>query len=216
MLEGQRDIPQYIVIEGPIGVGKTTLVNKLAQRYRAHTLLEIFEENPFLEKFYLDRERYAFPTEMFFLLSRYRQQEEFAQNDLFGRLSVSDYVFTKCRLFAGLTLSEHELALYDKVYTILAARAPKPDVVIYLHAPLKALLHRIKQRGRAYERDMDPAYLEQVCGLYVQFFQHYDKAPLLTIDSSNIDFTKDDGAVEAVMREATVAFREARKSRSAP
>jgi deoxyguanosine kinase len=212
MTDGQRSTPQYIIIEGPIGVGKTTLVTKLAQRYQAHTILEIFEENPFLEKFYLDRDRYAFPTEMFFLLSRYRQQEEFAQDDLFGRLSVSDYLLTKCRLFASLTLSEHELALYDKVYTILAARAPKPDVVIHLNAPLDVLLSRIRQRGRSYEKDMDPEYLEQVQKLYVQFFQHYDKSPLLTLDTTDLDFTKDEGAVEEVMRLATQVFREARKS----
>lgn len=211
MLDGQRDAPQYIVIEGPIGVGKTTLVTKLAQRYKARTVLEIFEENPFLAKFYLDRDRYAFQTEMFFLLSRYRQQEEFAQDDLFGQLSVSDYLFSKCRLFAGLTLSDHELALYDRIYLILSSQAPKPDVVIHLNAPLDVLLRRIRLRGRSYEKDMDAKYLERVRALYVQFFHHYEQTPLVNIDTARIDFTRDDDAVEDVMRLATEAFREARR-----
>src|SRR5690606_12825102 len=126
-----HEMPRYIIIEGPVGVGKTTLVNRLAERFHARTVLEIFEENPFLANFYKDRSRYAFQTEMFFLLSRYRQQEEFAQADLFSRLSISDYLFVKCRLFASLTLSDHELTLYDRMYSILSAQIPVPDVVIH-------------------------------------------------------------------------------------
>ena len=199
--------PRYIVIEGPIGVGKTTLVTKLAQRHDARTVLEIFEENPFLERFYGNRERYAFQTEMFFLLSRYRQQEDFAQDDLFGRMAVSDYLFTKCRLFASLTLSDHELSLYDRMYTILSTQVPKPDVVVHLNAPLEVLLGRISKRGRSYEQNMDVEYLERLRSLYVQFFQHYDESALLEIDTSDVDFSKDDGAVDNLLAMANECYR---------
>ncbi len=210
LFDAPRDTPRYIVIEGPIGVGKTTLVTRLAERYNARTVLEVFEENPFLADFYSDRDRYAFQTEMFFLLSRYRQQEDFSQDDLFGRMSISDYLFTKCRLFASLTLSDHELTLYDRMYSILTTQVPKPDVVIHLNAPLETLLGRIKSRGRSYERNMDAEYLDRLRGLYVQFFQHYEHTPLLNLDTSNVDFTQDEDAIDDVMRLATDVFRAAR------
>lgn len=194
-----NESPRYIVIEGPMGVGKTTLVNRFANRFDSHTVLEIFDENPFLAKFYEDQERYAFQTEMFFLLSRYRQQEEFAQTDLFGRLSVSDYLFVKCRLFASLTLSDHELTLYDRMYSILSTQVPTPDVVVHLHAPLDILLSRIEQRGRSYEKDIDPDYISRLARLYHNFFSHYDESPLIEIDTSDVDFSKDDQAVEDLM-----------------
>lgn len=195
-------LPRYIVVEGPIGVGKTTVVTRLAEQYKARTVLEIFEENPFLANFYQDQERYAFQTEMFFLLSRYRQQEDFAQEDLFGRIAVSDYLFVKCRLFASLTLNDHELSLYDRMYNILTTQVPKPDVVIHLTAPLDVLLGRIKQRGRSYEQNMDPAYLERLRSLYNQFFQHYEDTPLLEIDTTDIDFSRDDQALTDLMEMA--------------
>lgn len=211
LFDTPRDIPRYIVIEGPIGVGKTTLVTRLAKAHDARTVLEVFEENPFLADFYADRDRYAFQTEMFFLLSRYRQQEQFAQDDLFGRMSISDYLFTKCRLFASLTLNDHELTLYDRMYSILSTQVPKPDVVIHLTAPLDVLLSRIKQRGRSYEKNMDPEYLERLRSMYVQYFQHYDATPLLQIDTSDLDFTSDDDAVASVMDQAIETFRRARQ-----
>lgn len=199
--------PQYIVVEGPIGVGKTTLVNRFSELFNAHTVLEIFEENPFLAQFYGDRDRYAFQTEMFFLLSRYRQQEDFSQQDLFASLSVSDYLFVKCRLFASLTLSDHELALYDRMYNILKEQVPTPDVVIHLHAPLETLLERIDQRGRPYEEDMDPEYLERLRSLYLNFFQHYEESALLEVDTSQVDFTQDERAVENLMGRVEKAYR---------
>ena len=191
--------PRYIVIEGPIGVGKTTLVNRFAARFNAHTVLEIFEENPFLKDFYDDQDAYAFQTEMFFLLSRYRQQETFSQTDLFSQISVSDYLFVKCRLFASLTLSDHELTLYDRMYSILKTQVPTPDVVVHLHAPLEVLLDRISQRGRSYEKDIDPDYLGRLQRLYHNFFSHYDDSPLIEVDTTEVDFTQDDQAVEDLM-----------------
>ena len=201
--------PRYIVVEGPIGVGKTTLVNKFSQRFNAHTVLEIFEENPFLEDFYDDQERYAFQTEIFFLLSRYRQQEEFAQTDLFNRMTVSDYLFVKCRLFASLTLTDHELALYDRMYSILKTQVPTPDVVVHLRAPLEVLLERIDQRGRSYEEGIDPEYLDRLRRLYLNFFSHYEETPLVEVDTTQADFSRDDDAVDELMDRIRQCHREA-------
>ena len=207
--------PRYIVVEGPIGVGKTTLVNRFAQRFGAHTVLEVFEENPFLADFYDDQESYAFQTEMFFLLSRYRQQEEFAQTDLFGRLTVSDYLFVKSRLFASLTLSDHELTLYDRMFSILTTQVPTPDVVVHLHAPLDTLMDRIDQRGRSYERDMDPEYISRLSRLYHDFFAHYEETPLIEVDTEDVDFTHDDQAVEHLMERIESAHQQAHQPQPA-
>ncbi|QDG51465.1 deoxynucleoside kinase [Persicimonas caeni] len=202
-----HEFPRYIVIEGPIGVGKTTLVNLLAERYRANTVLEIFEENPFLAKFYGDRDAYAFQTEMFFLLSRYKQQEQFSQRDLFSTLSVSDYLFVKCRLFASLTLSDHELSLYDRMYNILTEQVPTPDVVVHLHAPLEILHERINKRGRSYEQDMDLEYLDRLRGLYHNFFAHYEDTPLVEVDTADVHFAEEPDAVEELMDRIQRAYQ---------
>lgn len=185
----QDTIPQYIVVEGPIGVGKTTLVDGLTERLDGRIMLEEFEENPFLSLFYQERDRFAFQTELFFLLSRFRQQEAFLQAELFRRHTVSDYFFFKCRLFATLTLSEHELLLFDQLYKILCRSLPQPDLVLYLHAPLSVLLERIAERGRSYEQDMDPEYLGQLCELYNQeFFRQQQQFPVISVDTTCVDF----------------------------
>ncbi len=201
-------MPRYIVVEGPIGVGKTTLVRRLSERFNARTVLEIFEENPFLASFYDDPTRHAFQTEMFFLLSRYRQQEEFAQTDLFSSAHVSDYLFVKCRLFAGLTLNDHELALYDRMYNILTTQVAAPDVVVHLRAPVEVLLERIQMRGRDYEQKMDPAYLERLSGLYHNYFAHYDDAPLVDVDASEVNYATDDDAVDALVERIGQTWRD--------
>jgi deoxyadenosine/deoxycytidine kinase len=195
------DLPRYIVVEGAIGVGKTTLVGKLSDRLNARTVYEVFEENPFLADFYRDPDHFAFQTEMFFLLSRYRQQEEFSQEDLFSRFSVSDYLFVKCRMFGGMTLREHEFTLFDRVYGILGQSVPQPDLVVYLHAPLDVLLERIAHRGRSYEQDMDPNYLSKLLRVYTDYFAGYNETPLLTVDTTHVDFTTDEPALDDLLRE---------------
>jgi deoxyguanosine kinase len=194
------DRPRYIVVEGPIGVGKTSLVNALAKRYQARTVFEIVEENPFLSSFYEDREKYAFQTQLFFLLSRFKQQQELFQPDLFQQVTVSDYLFDKDRIFANLTLSSHELALYERVFESLGTRVLKPDLVIYLQARLDVLLARIKKRGREFERQFDPAYLESLTQAYNQFFGHYRETPLLVLNTSEIDYVANPADLEQMVR----------------
>lgn len=180
--------PRYIVVEGPIGVGKTTLVNRLAHTLGGRKVLEQFEENPFLPLFYQDPERYAFQTEVFFMLSRFKQQEAFAQEDLFARVTVGDYIFGKTRLFASLTLTDDEFRLYDSMFQHLQGRIVNPDLVIYLTAPLDVLLARIFRRGRPMEANMDPDYMARVCGAYARHFSKYQASPLLIVDSTHFNF----------------------------
>jgi len=190
----------YVIVEGPIGVGKTTLVKRLAQRLPCRTAYEIFEENPFLSDFYQDRGRFAFQTEMFFLLSRFRQQEAFAQAELFQPYAVSDYLFQKSHLFARHTLTEHEFALFDEMFRILSRTVPTPDLVIYLHAPLDTILERIARRGRPYEADMDPKYMADLCKAYDDLFAAYDDSPLVSVDTTDLDFATSDEAVDKMLR----------------
>lgn len=180
--------PRYLVVEGPIGVGKTSLVQLLAPRLGAATLTERAGENPFLADFYRDMRRYAFQTQMFFLLHRYRQQQELAQFDLFRQTLICDYLFAKDRIFAYLTLDEDELALYEKVHDLLEVRVPKPDLVVYLQASTEVLLQRIALRGKPYERDLDRQYLEDLNGAYNHFFFHYSSSPLLVVNTNDLDF----------------------------
>ncbi len=179
---------RYIVVEGPIGVGKSSLTNIVAQRFEARRVMEVVEENPFLASFYGDRAKYAFQTQMFFLLSRFKQQQELFQQDLFSEVTVSDYLFAKDRIFAMLTLDPNELGLYERVFEALSPRVTKPDLVIYLQARIDVLLARIKKRGREFERRFDPDYLEGLCKAYNDFFFHYSDTPLLVVNTSDIDF----------------------------
>jgi deoxyadenosine/deoxycytidine kinase len=187
-----------MVAEGVIGVGKTTLIEALSSRLGARTVFEVFEENPFLRDFYQDQARYALSTEMFFLLSRFNQQELFAQEDLLQRHSVSDYLFEKCRLFAGLTLSSDEFALFSRVYEILARQVPKPDLVLYLTAPVEVLMERIAARGRDYERSITADYLAELDLRYRSYFASYTDAPVLIVDTTRIDF-RDTAQLEQLM-----------------
>lgn len=182
--------PHYIAVEGPIGVGKTSLAKLLAQRLQARAVLEAVEENPFLKDFYRDMRRYAFQTQLYFLLTRYRQQQELLQSDLFRQRLISDYLFPRDRIFAYLTLDDHELALYEKIHALLEARLPKPDFVIYLQADMEALYKRMTTRGRDYERDIPRNYLEDVAEAYNHLFFHYTETPLLVVTTTDIDFVK--------------------------
>jgi len=179
---------RYIAVEGPIGVGKTSLARLLAERLGGRLVLEEVEDNPFLARFYQDRSAWAFQTQLFFLLSRWQQQQKLLQTDLFASATVSDYVFAKDRIFATLTLQPAELALYDRVYDALGPRVPQPDLVIFLQCRLEVLLQRIKRRGREFERHFDTDYLEALSRAYNDFFFHYTETPLLVINTSDIDF----------------------------
>jgi len=197
----------YIAVEGPIGVGKTTLVSRLAERLSAQVVLEAFEDNPFLTRFYSDRERWAFPTQLFFLMSRFKQQQELQQPDLFRPNLLSDYHLLKDRIFAELTLGQDELMLYERVYRSLEAQILKPDVVIYLHAPLPTLLGRIARRGRDFEKDMDPDYMAGLAAAYRRFFMRYESTPLLEVDNERLDYAADTSEAWAIVQTVANAAR---------
>ena len=190
---------RYIAIEGPIGVGKTSLANLLSRELKARLILEKVEENPFLRDFYKDPKKYAFQAQIFFLLSRYRQQVELAQEDLFSRVTISDYFFPKDRIFAYLNLDEKELSLYEQIYSLLNTELPRPDLVIYLQASTEALLQRIRSRGREYERGLLKEYLEELNNSYNSFFFNYTNSPLLVIDTTGIDFVKNRADMEDLL-----------------
>ena len=178
---------RYIAIEGPVGAGKTTLAQALVERFEGRLVAEPADENPFLASFYEDRRKYAFQTQLFFLLSRFQQQQQLFQQDLFSQVTISDYLFAKDRIFAALTLDPNELALYEQVYALIGGRTVRPDLVVYLQARHDVLLARIRRRGRAIERNLDPAYLEQVSKAYNDFFFHFEDAPLLVVNTSDVD-----------------------------
>jgi deoxyadenosine/deoxycytidine kinase len=179
---------KYIVIEGPIGVGKTSLAKSLAAEFQARTVFERVEDNPFLPKFYEDPKTHAFQNQLFFLLSRYQQQRDLGQQDLFAQNLMSDYLFAKDKIFATLTLSGEELNLYQQIYQLLDPRVPKPDLTIYLQARPEVLYKRIKKRDKSYERSVTLDYLKEVAQAYSEFFFHYEETPLLVVNTSEIDF----------------------------
>ena len=178
---------KYIVVEGPIGVGKTTLTRKIAEHSGAQTLLEQAQENPFLEKFYRDATRYALPTQMFFLFQRMSQLRDLAQADLFNAPVLSDFLLDKDPIFAGLTLADDELNLYRQLYEHLRPQAPQPDLVIYLQAQPETLVERVKKRGVPMEAAISETYLYRLCESYSRFFYHYDAAPLLMVNTEHLN-----------------------------
>lgn len=192
---------RYLAIEGVIGVGKTSLARKLAERFNAKLVLEKHEENPFLEDFYRDPQRYAFQTQLFFLLSRFRQQEEIPQTDLFHDLVISDYIFAKDRIFATLNLDDRELWLYDRVASLLEKEVPTPDLVVYLQSSPERLMANIRKRNRPYERNISEEYIRSLCEAYNQYFFHYHQSPLLVVNTTEIDFVNREEDFEDLVRE---------------
>ena len=192
-------IPYHIAVEGTIGVGKTSLAKILGERLEAKLILEEFEENPFLVDFYKDPERFAFQTQLFFLLSRYRQQQELQQTDLFTKALISDYMFVKDRLFAALNLNDKEMGLYNSVARILEKNVSSPDMVIFLQSDTDRLMLNIKKRGREYEKSIDWKYVDALNQIYNEFFFRYDKSPLLIINTNDIDFVNNKTDLEEII-----------------
>lgn len=187
---------RYVVIEGPIGVGKTTLARAMAAYGDAELLLEQPMENPFLERFYIDPKGAALPTQLHFLFQRARQCQEMRQSDLFEPLRVSDFMLEKDRLFAQLNLDDDELTLYEMVYEKLAIDSPKPDLVIYLQADVATLMARIRKRGIDYEQRITEDYLRRLCDAYARYFHHFSRAPLLIVNTNNASLVDDDAQFE--------------------
>jgi deoxyguanosine kinase len=190
----------YIAIEGPIGAGKTTLAVLLAERLGGKLLLEEYEENPFLAEFYSDRQRYAFQTQLFFLLSRFRQQQALLQTDLFYENVISDYLFAKDRMFASINLGADELSLYDEVERTLGKAIPVPDVVIYLQGSVSKLMDAIYTRGRSFEGSISSDYMTDVVQIYNDFFFHYRASRLIVIDTEQVDFQIHPELIELVLQ----------------
>lgn len=188
----------FIAIEGVIGAGKTSLADIFAKRHNARTVLEKFEENPFLPRFYSDRERYAFQTQLAFLSSRFQQQQDLINKDLFHDFIISDYLFEKDRIFARMNLSGDELWLYDRIYDVMSNVAAKPDLVIYIQSSVERLLENIAIRGRSYEQDISRDYLEELNEAYNRFFYHYNKSPLVIINASEVDFVNNPAHLEYI------------------
>ncbi|MCA9732897.1 MAG: deoxynucleoside kinase [Deferribacteres bacterium] len=194
---------QYIAIEGVIGAGKTSLARMLCEMYDARLLLEEHEANPFLADFYRDPKHFAFQTQLFFLLSRYRQQQEIPQSDLFHSTLVADYLFAKDRIFASITLDEREMVLYDKIAGLLERDIQVPDLVVYLQSSTKRLLSNIKKRGRDYELNMSEEYIRDLNEAYNQFFFNYKASPLLVVNSSDIDFVNNENDFKDLVDQLT-------------
>jgi deoxyadenosine/deoxycytidine kinase len=193
--------PRYIAIEGPIGVGKSSLAQILAQKFTSRLVKEEVANNPFLERFYENPRKFAFQTQLFFLLSRYRQQKEVAQGNLFESGVVSDYILAKDKIFALINLEDDEVSLYESIYKLLVSTLPKPDMVIYLQARPEVLLSRVRKRGIAYERNISLDYLKTLSDAYNEYFFHYNETPLLVVNTSEIDFVESPRDLEHLVRE---------------
>jgi deoxyadenosine/deoxycytidine kinase len=198
---------KFIAVEGVIGAGKTALAKKLKAKLDARLILEQFETNPFLENFYNDRKRYAFQTQMFFLINRFKQQEELIQEDLFTNYIVCDYIFDKDKIFAYLNLSAEELKLYESLFPLLSRNLRKPDLVVYLQSSLDRLMFNIKKRGRAVERNLTRSYIEELSDAYNHFFFRYNSTPLLIVNSTEIDFVNNEEDFDELFKQI---FREDR------
>jgi deoxyguanosine kinase len=191
----------FLAIEGPIGVGKTSVVERVSERLKASTILEEGVENPFLKPFYEARPGAAFQVELFYLLSRYRQQQDLLQRNLFQEATISDYIFEKSKLFAYLNLEDNELLIFEKLYTLLAEGVPRPDLVVYLQAPTETLIKRIRNRGRPEEAGLSEEYLSEVNRAYNHYFFHYTQTPLLVVNTSEVDFVKRPEDVDDLLKQ---------------
>jgi deoxyadenosine/deoxycytidine kinase len=205
-INSKSDI-RYIAIEGVIGAGKTSLAKKIKDRLNAEIVLEQFDANPFLEKFYSDRNRFAFQTQMFFLINRFKQQEELNQEELFTDYIVADYLFEKDRIFAYLNLSDEELKLYESIYPLLARSLRKPDLVIFLQSSTDRLMYNIKKRNRKIERSLSKSYIDDLSEAYNHFFFRYTSTPLLIVNATEIDFVNSENDFEELFKQV---FREDR------
>ncbi len=188
----QPNLPGFVAIEGPIGVGKTTLARRLADTFNSDLILEGAEKNPFLEKFYQDPKSVALPTQLYFLFQRVKQLQELRQSDLFSPCTIADYLMDKDRLFARVTLDDDELHLYEQVHANLTLDAPNPDLVIYLQAPVEVLMSRIQNRGRDNERPISREYITQISDAYTHYFHYYDQSPLLIVNASGLDIVSNE------------------------
>jgi deoxyguanosine kinase len=213
---------RHLCIEGVIGVGKTTLCHLLKNRFDARIVFEEAEENPFLSKFYESRRNLAFQTQLWFLVSRYKQlSEAFIQEDLFSKVAIADYMFAKDRIFAAINLDDDELTLYNTISRALEKDVPKPDFVVYLQCSTEVLLERIEKRGRTFEYNMDRSYIEVLNEAYNHFFFHYTASPLLIISTESIDFVEEQNDLEEIVRQISLAkpgvnFYQPLASRSRP
>jgi deoxyadenosine/deoxycytidine kinase len=191
----------HLAVEGPIGVGKTTVVERLANRLEADTVLEDWSTNPFLNGFYDGKPGAAFQAELFFLLSRHRQLQELQQRQLFAQATLTDYMFEKSRLFAYLNLDDSELLIFDKLYALLAESLPRPDLVLYLQAPTEVLLKRLSLRGRPEDRPLSEEYLAELNRAYNHYFFHYSATPLLVVNTSDVDFVKNPEDLDDLLKQ---------------
>lgn len=198
--QSSAEAPGYVVVEGPVGIGKTSLARRLAKAFKCQLILEQPEENPFLERFYQSRKQYALPTQLYFLFQRTRQLRELKQSDMFSPVRVADFMLEKDPIFAKVTLDDDEHRLYQQVYSQLSPEVPTPDLVIYLQAPVDVLAERIRRRDVEYEHGIERDYLQQIVDSYTTFFYRYDMAPLLIVNAAEINFVDNDRDFQTLLQ----------------